>query len=179
MSMLGWMLCLNISSSAILVVIVILGRTFGGEDSYIRFGPGTEDFTLTVLSLNINSWLKWSGLVALLILLTITDVVISQTAMVTVYNAIYNPSVKNVTDFRSGSALQLYAQLMYGINSIRYILSVKVSITQVDFALITAVATQLIGIGTIYMQIKKKTFEPLRPVRRRGASFDSMGSDVD
>jgi hypothetical protein len=158
LSTLTWMLLLNASSLIIMLVAVILGVAYGGTDSYIRFGPGNEEYPLVVLSVNIDSGAKYAGTVLILVLLAVCDVVISQTAMVTIYNNIYNVSVTNVTDFSSQTSLQLYAQTMYSINAIRYILSVKISVTQIDLALITAAASQLVSIKTIYMNLKKKTF---------------------
>ena len=87
---LGWIFLLNLSALTMISVVVIVGRVYGGDDSYIRFGPGDDSNPLVVVSLNINSWLKYFGFIAFLIVLAICDVVISQTAMVIIYNSIYN-----------------------------------------------------------------------------------------
>ena len=152
------MFILNLVSLIVLTVGVIVGTALGGPDSYVRFGPGTPDFPLLVLSLNIDTWGKWVGLVIVLVLLALADVVISQTAMMDIYNNIYNSAQKEVTDFASPAALQWYAQLMYGMNAIRYILSVKISITQIDLALITTAASQLMTIKTIREKILTKFY---------------------
>jgi hypothetical protein len=150
------MFTLNMVSVIVLSVAVIVGTALGGPDSYVRFGPGNEDFPLSVLSLDINTWPKWLGVVVVLVLLSLADVIISQTAMMALYNNIYNSAQVEVTDFSTPLQLQTYAQLMYGMNSIRYILSVKISITQIDLALITTIASQLMTIPVIREKIMEK-----------------------
>ena len=76
--------------------------------------------------------------------------------MMDIYNDIYNSAQTRVTDFSSPMKLQVYAQLMYGMNSIHEVLSVKISITQIDLALITTIASQLMTIPIIRKRILKK-----------------------
>ena len=161
LSVLGWVFLLNLLAVIILLVAVIVGTVLNGTDSYVRFGPGNEEYPLNILSLDINTWLKWSLLAIVLVLLALSDVIISQTAMLDLYNNIYNSAQKEVTHFKSPISLQWYAQLMYGMNAIRNILSVKISITQIDLAIITSLASQLMTIPVIRRRIVEK-FEGMK-----------------
>lgn len=151
---------LNLFAVIVLTVFVSVGTALNGTDSYIRFGPGTDEYPLNVLSVNIDTWLKWGITVFILVLLALSDVIISQTAMIDLYNNIYNSAHKEVTDFATPAQLQVYAQFMYLMNSFRYILSVKINITQIDLALITSIASQLTTIPVIREKVLAKVFRP-------------------
>jgi hypothetical protein len=70
---------------------------------------------------------------------------------------VYNPDKKNIPDF-SKNELQLLANSMYMISSIRAILMVVVSVTQIDIALWTVLSSEITSFFTIRMLLNEKTF---------------------
>jgi hypothetical protein len=153
-----WLRCmfiLNITLLFILVIIFIIAFKNETEDSYIRFGPSKS---LNIMSFYIDTWNKWFITVFMLSVIEIADVFISETAINKIYNDIYNTEVLYITNFSNETQLQVYSQLMYGINSLRYILTVKISVTQVDFAIINVLVSRLVSIKTIHENVKHKNF---------------------
>jgi hypothetical protein len=126
------------------------------EDSYIRFGPSKK---LNIMSFDIDTWDKWILTVFILSIIEMMDVLISETAINLIYNDIYNPSVTEIINFSNESQLQVYTQIMYGINSLRYLLMIKISVTQVDFAIINVIVGRLISIKTIHMNLSGKKYK--------------------
>lgn len=149
------MFILNITLLFILVIIFIIAFKNETEDSYIRCGPSKS---LNIMSFYIDTWNKWFITVFMLSVIEIADVFISETAINKIYNDIYNTEVLYITNFSNEKQLQVYSQLMYGINSLRYILTVKISVTQVDFAIINVLVSRLVSIKTIHENVKHKNF---------------------
>ena len=143
--------------------IVIAGAVLGGPDAYVRVGPGTKDFPLHILSVRIDSWSKWVCTVVIVVLYSLADAIISQTAMNILYNNIYNPAVVTIDNFSGPHSFRLYAHSMYGLNAIRFALSVKISVTQIDFAFIQVIASQLMTISTIRTYLVNKKFGKPNP----------------
>ena len=148
------MFILNVILLLLLVIIFIIALK-NNEDSYIRIGPSKS---LNIMSFYIDTWSKWFLSVCILSAIEIMDVFISETAINIIYNDIYNTSKIEITTFSSEKQLQVYSQLMYGINSLRYILMVKISVTQVDFAIINVLVSRLTSIKTIHENVKHKNF---------------------
>jgi hypothetical protein len=111
------------------------------------------------MAFRIDTWRRWFLTVVALSLFEMIDAFISETAMNTVYNNIYNISIETITTFSSKTQLQTYAQLMYGINALRYILMIKISVTQIDFAIINILVSRLVAVKTIHMYIMNKKVE--------------------
>jgi len=137
------------------IIIVVIASQDNTGDSYIRIGPNQS---LRIMAFPIDTWGRWVLTVLTLALFEMTDAFISETAMNTVYNSIYNTSIEKITVFSSQTQLQSYAQLMYGVNALRYILMIKISVTQVDFAIINIFVSRLVALKTIHMYISKKVF---------------------
>ena len=138
-----------------LLIIFIIIYQNNVEDSYMRIGPGKK---LNIMSFDIDTWSKWVLTVFIVSIVDVIDVLIAETAINTIYNDIYNPSVTEIINFSNERQLQMYTQIMYGINSLRYILTIKISVTQIDFAIITVIVSRLISIKTIHMNLLGKTY---------------------
>jgi hypothetical protein len=145
--------CLILNVVLLFIIIFVIASQDNTGDSYIRLGPGPS---LTIMAFHIDTWRRWFLTVVALSLFEMIDAFISETAMNTVYNNIYNISIETITTFSSKTQLQTYAQLMYGINALRYILMIKISVTQIDFAIINILVSRLVAVKTIHMYIMNK-----------------------
>jgi hypothetical protein len=145
--------CLILNVVLLFIIIFVIASQDNTGDSYIRLGPGQS---LTIMAFHIDTWRRWFLTVVALSLFEMIDAFISETAMNTVYNNIYNISIETITTFSSKTQLQTYAQLMYGINALRYILMIKISVTQIDFAIINILVSRLVAVKTIHMYIMNK-----------------------
>jgi hypothetical protein len=54
--------------------------------------------------------------------------------------------------------LQIYGNLMFLINNLRYIIQVLVTITQIDIVIFAVLMAQITGIITVRFLINEKTF---------------------
>ena len=149
------MFILNSILLLVLVFIFIIAFKNNTEDSYIKICPSKK---LNIMSFYIDTWGKWTLVVCILSVIEIMDVFISETAINLIYNDIYNTSKMEITNFSSEKQLQVYSQLMYGINSLRYILMLKISVTQIVFAIINVLVSRLTSIKTIHENVKDKFF---------------------
>ena len=70
---------------------------------------------------------------------------------------IYNPNQKKIEDF-TRTELQVYGNIMFMLNSIRYALTLQLAIIQIDIALISAIFDELAAIPTVYILLKDKEF---------------------
>ena len=147
--------CLILNVVLLCIIIFVIASQDNTGDSYIRLGPGPS---LNIMAFHIDTWRRWFLTVFTLSLFEMIDAFISETAMNTVYNNIYNISIETITTFSSKTQLQTYAQLMYGINALRYILMIKISVTQIDFAIINIFVSRLVALKTIHMYISNKKF---------------------
>ena len=54
--------------------------------------------------------------------------------------------------------LQIYGNLMFLINNLRYIIQVLVTVTQIDIAIFAVLMAQITGVITVRFLINEKTF---------------------
>ncbi len=87
----------------------------------------------------------------------ISHVIIGEIAHPIIGFNIYNPDKKEITEF-SKIELQMYGNLMYLIEGFKNILTVMLSITQIDIALISMLVSEVTTIYTINMLLSEKTF---------------------
>ena len=136
--------CLILNVVLLCIIIFVIASQDNTGDSYIRLGPGPS---LNIMAFHIDTWRRWFLTVFALSLFEMIDAFISETAMNTVYNNIYNISIETITTFSSKTQLQ-----------IRYILMIKISVTQIDFAIINIFVSRLVALKTIHMYISNKKF---------------------
>ena len=150
---------LNISSSILVIVVVIIGVTMVGEDEYVRFGP-EENGNLKILSVVIDTWGKWALALLFIVILAVVDVLIRDLSSTFVYNAVYNSEVGVVHRFDSECSLQLYANVMDFTTAVRRLVLVVISVTQIDLGLFTAFFVQLARIYTYGVNLRDKEYDP-------------------
>jgi len=134
------------------VIIIFSSR----EDNYWNWGPNKD---LLVISVKIDTWVKYYWLLLFIAILKISNVIISEVAHPILGFNIYNPDKKIITEFTKNQ-LQIYGNLMYFIDSVRGVFTILITISQVDVALVGVLISEITGIFTIRMLLNEKTFIP-------------------
>ena len=147
---------IGILVNAITLFCIAIPIVFMASDdsTYFRFGPSD---TLILVSIAINTKLRYCIALSFITLLKITDVAIDEIANPIVSFNIYNPDKTVIDDFYKNE-LQIYGNLLYGIDATKQVFLIMVSITQIDIALVSMVAGELASIVTIRMLLNEKTF---------------------
>ena len=70
---------------------------------------------------------------------------------------IYDPKAKKIEGFTKNE-LQIQANTMFMLNSIRHVLTLQLSIIQIDIAILGAIFDELAAIPTIHLLLKDKEF---------------------
>ena len=141
---------------AVLGFIIALIMAFDDSNSkYWRFGPFPD---LIIISVNIDTWLKYWLLVGIVGILKITQCFIAEIAHPIIGFRIYNPDLHVIKDFTKVE-LQIYGNAMYMIDAIRSVLMIIMSITQIDIALWGVLFSEGASIFTIRMLLNEKSFE--------------------
>jgi len=140
----------------VLGFIIALVIVFDDSSSkYWRFGPFDD---LIIVSVNIDTWLKYWFLVGIVAILKITQCFIAEIAHPIIGFRIYNPDLHVVKDFTK-CELQFYGNSMYLIDAIRSVLMIVMSITQVDIALWGVMFSEGASLLTIRILLNEKSFE--------------------
>ena len=147
---------IGILVNAITLFCIAIPIVFMASDDspYFRFGPSD---TLILVSVAINTKLRYCVALSFITLLKITDVGIDEIANPIISFNIYNPDKTVIEDF-SKNELQIYGNLLYGIDATKQVFLIMVSITQIDIALVSMFASELASIVTIRMLLNEKTF---------------------
>lgn len=143
-----------IGNLALLISVITIIFTFASESKYFRIGPHTD---FIVISVKINTMLRYSLLLTLIAFMQGTKVLIEEMGMPVLGFNIYNPDKKIITEFHKNE-LQFFGNAMFAISHIRYIFEIMVTITQIDIALFAALIAQLTSIVTIRILLNEKTF---------------------
>lgn len=143
-----------VANLVLLFFLFFLIFNLGSESKYFRFGP-QDDFIL--ISVKINTWTRYAILLLIISVIQITEVLIEDLGLPILTFNIYNPDKKVITDFKK-MELQIYGNLMFLINNLRYIIQVLVTVTQIDIAIFAVLMAQITGIITVRFLINEKTF---------------------
>jgi len=121
---------------------------------YFRWGWNDD---LILISIPINTQKRYLYTILFISIMRISHVIIGEIAHPIIGFNIYNPDKKEITEF-SKIELQMYGNLMYLIEGFKNILTVMLSITQIDIALISMLVSEITSIYTINMLLSEKTF---------------------
>ena len=148
---------LSILGSFIVLLIVAIPIFIldNGESKYFRYG-WHDDFVL--ISVKINTKIRYIYAAIFVILTRAGEVFVGEIANPIIGFNIYNPDKKVITEFTKNE-LQFYGNSLYLIDSTRYIFKVMVLVTQIDLALISMLAGEIISLITIRMLLNEKYFE--------------------
>lgn len=160
-------LCI-IGNAITLIAVIITVTLYDDKSTYWSFGYSE---TLTVISVKINSLSKY-----LILLLFITAINTVQVASEEIGSpilgfSVYNPDKKHITEFTK-MELQIYANLMFSISSIRNVFMMIVTITQIDIAIYSVIVKEIASIFTIRMLLNEKTFGEYNEVQLTEISIE-------
>jgi hypothetical protein len=148
----------NFICLTVVILCVVIFRDDVG--TYFRFGPNDK---LILISVKIDSWLKWSLCVIMICMIRGTETLVNELGSTVLAFNVYNPDKKIITDFGK-IELSVYTNLMWTIGSIRSILMVMINITQFDLALISVIFSEFISIFTVQLLLKEKKFVPNKDI---------------
>jgi hypothetical protein len=138
-----------------MILVLIFVCIFRDDSSkYFRFGPNED---LIVISILINTWNKWVGLILFIGIIKSCDVLVNELGSPILGFRIYNPDKKVIDDFTKNE-LNFLANAMWFTNSFRSVLMVVVNITQFDIALSGMIMSEIISIFTVRHLLNTKKF---------------------
>lgn len=140
--------CLLIFMSTPLIILN------NGHSKYFRFGWNND---LVLISIPINTPYRYFATLAFIAIIKIVNVFIMEVAHPILNFNIYNPDKKYIKEFTKNE-LQFLGNSMYFIDGFKNILTIMVSITQIDIALFGMISSQLTSIYTIRQILNSKIF---------------------
>lgn len=148
-------LALCIAGNAItLLAIIVIVSVYDDKSAYWTFGYNDD---LTVISVKINTLGKYTILLLFITAINIVQVVSEEIGSPILGFSVYNPDKKHITEFTK-LELQLYANLMFSISSIRNVFMMIITITQIDIAIYSVIVKEVASIFTIRSLLNEKTF---------------------
>jgi len=122
--------------------------------NYLRAGWNDS---LNIIGISIDT--AWKYLVAqvFIALVEILDVGMSEIAYPIITLVIYNEDKKIIDNF-SRRELQVCANLTYLLSNIRAVLTILVSVAQIDIAILRVIYGQILSMCAINRMLKHKTF---------------------
>ncbi len=161
-------LCLIGNVIAMILVLIFVCIFRDDSSKYFRFGPNED---LIVISILINTWNKWFGLILFIGIIKSCDVLVNELGSPILGFRIYNPDKKVIDDFTKNE-LNFLANAMWFTNSFRSVLMVVVNITQFDIALSGMIMSEILSIFTVRHLLNTKKFV-------KGKSKNKSRSDGD
>lgn len=146
-------LLINAASVGVAAIGIVCLKT-ESDMTYFRFGPHE---TLTILSVAINTWVRWWMLVGFLSVMGLADVLTEELANPVLSFTIYNPDKRRIEEFDKNE-LQVLANLTYFTSSVKRVVLVLVQISQFDLAIIHILVTELATVFTIRSLLNEKQF---------------------
>jgi|LauGreStaDraftv2_3_1035109.scaffolds.fasta_scaffold20697_2 hypothetical protein len=136
------------------VFIGILCTTHNSNSKYIRIGPHDD---LKIFDIAIDTWGKYALFQIFLLAISILEIA-SMDVAIPIFNfRIYDPDLKVITDFTKFE-LQAYNASINFLASIRNILMVVASVSQIDLAILKAAYFQVLSIWIANYLLSKKSF---------------------
>jgi hypothetical protein len=142
----------------LIILIIILVFYFRTYDTYFRWGvPTKQETPLIILSVKIDNYYKYTLLLCLITVVRIVKVLVSEIADAILEFTIYNPDKKVIKDFTK-CELQFYGNYIYFIDSLRYVFTLMITITQIDLAVFGVIIDQITTLFTIRLLLNEKSF---------------------
>jgi len=126
-----------------------------GESSYFRYGWSDD---LILISFPVNTKMRYMIVCLYIILIKASNVFISEIVGPILGFNIYNPDKMVITDFTKFE-LQVYGNVNFMINGFKRIMTIMISITQIDLALIGMLSGEIMSFYTIRMLLNEKKFK--------------------
>ena len=140
------------------IFLIIIINCFKIHNTYFRFGiPSSNDIPLIVISIKIDTYYKYIGLLMLISIINISKVIIDSVGTPIIDWNIFNPDKIQIIDF-SKNELIIYSNLFYLFSGLRALFTVLISITQFDIALYGVLVEQFAGYFIIKYLLDEKEF---------------------
>tara|TARA_B100001250_G_C19540838_1_gene674657 strand:+ start:180 stop:725 length:546 start_codon:yes stop_codon:yes gene_type:complete len=165
--------------SILLCFIVFIVFTFQTKNKYFRWGvPNNDEEPLIIISVKIDDYYKYTGLLFFIAIFRIIKVIVTEIAEPILAFTIYNPDKKKIDNF-SKNELQFYGNTLYFIDSIRYVFTIMLAVTQIDIALFDALIGELTTVFTIRMLLNEKTFNNSEYINIENGDLEETELDIE
>jgi hypothetical protein len=125
--------------------------------SDFKFGP---DDQFTILSVKIDTWAKYWGIVVISALLKITEVVLNDIGSPDLGFRVYNPTEVVIYGFTKNQ-LNVLANAQWFFNNQGAIFRTMLLVSRIDISFMSSLASDIAGVLTVrYLLNKKKAFYP-------------------
>ena len=158
---LRWCLATN---GVVLLVVVLIVSISGAESDYWRFGPGDD---LVIISVQVDTWGRWVGLILLISLVEATRVVVDEVGSPLLRATLHDPTNQVIELGRA--EFELFANLNFLMGSIRTLLLMLVTISQIDIAVWGIISAQIATFIVLRTLLRGKRFQ--------GDGGDDLGGD--
>ena len=138
----------------LLSIVCFLMFQYATESPYFRFGPNDK---FILVAVKIDTWSKYGVVILIISFIEFTKVMIEDLGTPILVFNIYNPDKDIITDF-SKNELQIYGNMMFLVNNLRYVFQVLVTVTQIDIAVFAVLISQITGIITVRFLLNEKKF---------------------
>ncbi len=137
-----------------LLVLIIVSIFRSEKSTYFKFGPSKD---LIVISVEIDTWIKWILLNIFIWLVKGCDVMVNEIGSPILGFRVYNPDKKIIDDFTKNQ-LNFLANAMWFVNGFRTVLMAVITITQVDIAFSGMIVSEIVSIFTVRHLLNYKKF---------------------
>ncbi len=146
-------LCILASFISLLLIIGSIWVT-DTNGAYWTIGPNDN---LIVVSVKIDTWKKYIGLLAIISLVQIIKIAASEIGDPILGFTIYNPDKKVIKGFTKNE-IQILANSSYMISSIRSVFMTVVTLSQIDVALWSVIIAEVTTFFTVRILLNGKKF---------------------
>lgn len=156
-----------IGNFLVLLSVILLISLFATDTPYWRFGWND---TLTIISVKIDTSLKYVILFAVIAFINISKMVVAEVGWPILQFNIYNPDKDVITDFTE-LQLRFLGNSFFLINNLINLFMTLISISQFDVALWSLIVSEFAAIFTIGYLLSEKKFSP--------SDYSDIRTDVD
>lgn len=158
--------CLGVNVALLLFVVLLICSLNDGKSSYFRWGPNDN---LVVLTVHVNTWASYAGILAVLFIIRFIEVILSDIAAPIIQFTVYDPYKVDIQEF-GRIELQVMTILMIMISAARAVILFVVAVTQIDIAMWSSGVQCMATVWTTYYLTKHKRFA--------GETVEVNGSNV-
>lgn len=143
-----------IGLNLLLVILTIIIITTNAEKSLLKIGYSND---LYIIGVQINTFNKYILLHSIIFIIEFCYSIIYEYANPIMYFNVFNVDKKEITEFGK-LELQIYAQTLWFLCSLKYAIMIIVSITQLDIAIAKVIYNEIAVAIVIRVLLNGKTF---------------------
>ncbi len=141
-----------------LVVVVVLVIAFGHSDNgYLRFLWNDD---LAIMGVAIDTWQAYVVLLLAISIVVVCDTLVSELGTPVLNFIVYNPDKECIPEFGKNELLWCTVG-MFAMRDIRRVITVLLSISQIDIALFSIFISKAVTVLTVNHLLEKKRFEQI------------------